>query len=154
MKKDDYEIMLIDDNPAEIHFVKFALKQANINARLLTARDAEEGLNILSALKHNPPDLLLVDINMPGISGFDCLNEISKMIPLNDLLVVVYSTSNYKVDISKASANGASYFLVKTDNLDDLSLALTYLLDEHGKTILKNTPLENTLFDFRQSAIC
>jgi DNA-binding response OmpR family regulator len=154
MKKNDYQIVLIDDNPAETHFVNFALKQAKINARLISARDAEEGLNILSALKDSLPDLLLIDINMPGTTGFDCLQQISQLISLDKLVVVIYSTSNYKVDISKASETGAAYFLVKTDNLDDLSLAFTYLLEQHDSNFILNSPLQNTLFDFRQSANC
>lgn len=77
-----------------------------------TAADGEEGL---SMLKDNPPDLILLDIVMPKMDGFDLMEIISKLDELKDVPIIVVSNSGQPVDIERAQKLGAVDWVIKTE---------------------------------------
>jgi CheY-like chemotaxis protein len=74
------------------------------------------------------PDLLFLDLNMPKKSGIECLIEIKQMQFLNDLTVVIYSTSSSEKDIEDTFLNGANIYLKKPSDLAVLRKTLLHLL--------------------------
>jgi CheY-like chemotaxis protein len=74
------------------------------------------------------PDLLFLDLNMPKKSGIECLIEIKQMQFLNDLTVVIYSTSSSEKDIEDTFLNGANIYLKKPSDLAVLRKTLLHVL--------------------------
>ncbi len=77
-----------------------------------TAKDGEEGL---SKIRANRPDLILLDIIMPKMGGFEMLEEMQKEEGLHGIPVVVVSNSGQPVEIDRAQKLGAKDWLVKTE---------------------------------------
>ena len=66
------------------------------------------------------PSLILLDLNMPGKDGFDALKELKEDPHLQDIPVIVFSTSDREEDISRSYRYGASWFVTKPDSFDTL----------------------------------
>ena len=76
------------------------------------------GDDTLIALKNLKPDLAIIDLNLPGLSGLDILNEIrNENRPFKIIILTFYSTDYYR---KKAMALGADYFFSKVDDIDKL----------------------------------
>lgn len=111
-------ILLVDDNEDDIEMNRIILSEyAKLRCTLLTARDGKEALTRLqdSMREHKPIDLILLDINMPIMSGFDFLDKIQKEQTqiLAHTLVVMLTTSTHDVDKMKAKSLGARGYLTK-----------------------------------------
>jgi len=76
------------------------------------ARDGEEGLK---AMKEVKPDLILLDIIMPKMGGFEVMEEMNKDKELKKIPVIVISNSGQPVEIDKAQKLGAKDWLIKTE---------------------------------------
>lgn len=92
---------------------------------------AEDGVQALDVLKEEAvkPDIIFLDINMPRINGWQCLNEIKTLNPYKNIPVVIYSTSTYKRDINRALELGAFAFFAKPMNPMDLKDVLTTIIN-------------------------
>lgn len=112
--------MLIDDDEDDRMLFRAALKSSSEDINLLIAADGKEAVEMLTSFSATPPDLIFVDINMPGISGWDCLLSIKADLNLNDVKIIMYSTSNNPRDIDKAMEMGACCFCSKPDSFDRL----------------------------------
>ncbi len=80
----------------------------------------ESGRAALDLLQHqeNIPDVVLLDLNMPGMSGFEVLQSMKKDARLGQIPVVILSTSNARQDVQRAYTLHASSYLVKSVNFD------------------------------------
>ncbi len=76
---------------------------------------AEDGEKGLSMIKENKPDLILLDIVMPKMGGFEMMEEMQKDENISNILVIVVSNSGQPVEIDRAQKLGASDWLVKTE---------------------------------------
>jgi CheY-like chemotaxis protein len=136
-------ILLVDDSEADRELTRILLiEQGGVRCNLLTACDAGEAMTTLTA--HDPPvDLVLLDINMPGVDGFEFLKQIRGKTALRDLPVVMCTTSGYDRDMDQAKALGASGYLQKPTDLRQLRPALDKIAHirvapvEHGYAIFR-----------------
>ena len=106
-------ILLVDDDEVDVMTVKRAFSRANITNKLYVATDGIEALNILRS-DGIPPSrrLMLLDLNMPRMSGIEVLREIRADPVLQGLTVVVLTTSNEDRDRVEAfQLNIAGYLL-------------------------------------------
>lgn len=119
MRKYPGTIFLAEDDSDDVLFFKLALKQLQLNYNLTVFVDGHE---IVSALQTTDtvPDLIFMDVNMPRLSGIDALQQIRAMPPLQAIPVITYSTSKNNNDILQAFKVGASLYLVKPSNFDNL----------------------------------
>ena len=116
-------LLLVDDNEADIELARIMLlEESNLRCNLLTARDAYVAMEILrnNAGESSMVDLLLLDINMPGMDGFELLEEMRASEALRDVPVLICSTSGYDKDMERAKALGAIGYLAKPAELDKL----------------------------------
>jgi CheY-like chemotaxis protein len=74
------------------------------------------------------PDIIFLDLNMPGMDGFECLRELKADKSLMDIPIVMYSTSSSNGDIKKAMKLGAANFVTKPTSCDQLENALKFFL--------------------------
>jgi CheY-like chemotaxis protein len=85
------------------------------------------------------PDVLFLDINMPVKNGIECLQLIRQERKYDNIPILIYSTSVSKSDIDKAYQNGANYFIVKPNAIDDITNIITRLISM-GKEALLAVP--------------
>src|SRR5205809_7297895 len=95
------EILLVEDNPADVRLMIEALKDARVANRLHVARD---GVEAIAMLKDDTgavprPDLILLDLNLPRKDGREVLQEIKQDERLRHIPVVILSTSQAEQDI-------------------------------------------------------
>src|SRR6266700_1516457 len=96
------------------------LGQTDKSIRCLTASRGEEALNKLKAGLKQLPDYIFLDLNMPRMSGIECLAEIKKINILQHIPVIVYSTSSAQKDVEETKKLGADYFITKPPNFREL----------------------------------
>ena len=115
----DFHILLIDDSQADVKIIERALREANIQHRLTVIHDGRRALEYLQRL-HDPaipadrqPDLILLDLNLPGIDGGQILAEIKNDLFLKTIPVVVLTTSRREEDILSTYQAGANTFIQK-----------------------------------------
>ena len=117
------EILLVEDNPADVHLTVEALRDARVHNNLHVASDGEEALAFLrrqAAHKDAPrPDLILLDLNLPKKSGREVLAEIKAEPALRRIPVVILSTSEAKEDIASAYDLAANCYVTKPVDLDE-----------------------------------
>jgi signal transduction histidine kinase len=116
-------VLLVDDNPADIELNQLMLmKYGKLRCEVLTARDGKEALAILrkAAQENNAIDLVLLDINMPVMSGFELLSVMGKEQMLARTQVVMCTTSSYDKDERTAKSLGATGYLTKPPQLAQL----------------------------------
>jgi chemotaxis family two-component system response regulator Rcp1 len=117
------EILLVDDNPADIRIMQEALRDARVANRLHAARDGVECMAFLrkeGAYKDAPrPDLILLDLNMPRKGGLEVLAEIKADADLRGIPTVVLTSSKEEGDVARSYELQANGYVVKPVDLDD-----------------------------------
>jgi CheY-like chemotaxis protein len=111
-------LMLVDDDDMAIELIQICLLDANhLHCNVIIAHDGHEALTRLHDTKI---DLVLLDINMPRMDGFELLARMRDESLLDHIAVVMCSTSTYQDDISKAKDLGACGYLTKPPDLGRL----------------------------------
>jgi len=104
------KILLVEDE--EIMIGLLQKKLTNEGYEVSVARDGEEGLK---AMREVRPDLVLLDIIMPKMGGFEVMEEMNKDKELKKIPVIVISNSGQPVELDKAQKLGAKDWLIKTE---------------------------------------
>lgn len=104
------KILIIEDE--ELLHTLLQRKLTNEGYDVFTAGDGEEGLKTMQEIK---PDLILLDIVMPKIGGFEVMAEMSKNPELSKIPIIIISNSGQPVELDRAKKLGARDCLVKTD---------------------------------------
>ena len=117
MKSKLAHILIVEDNPGDVDLLRYSFKKNKITNTYEVAEDGEEALNyIFKRGEHKnakTPDMIILDINLPKVSGLTVLKEIksnpkTKMIP-----VIILTTSKDDMDVLKAYDNYVNAYLVK-----------------------------------------
>jgi two-component system, chemotaxis family, response regulator Rcp1 len=112
-------LLLVEDNPADVRLVREALapELAQGTLQFSIVRDGADALAFLHGhapyTQGAPPDLILLDLNLPGISGAEVLAELKEDPQLHFVPTVVLTSSARRQDIDQCYQLGASAFLVK-----------------------------------------
>jgi CheY-like chemotaxis protein len=113
-------ILVVDDNPGDVQLAEAMLDEAGLHPQVEQARDGVEAvlrLEKVLAGRAPPPDLVLLDINMPRMNGFEVLSYIRQHPTLGGIPVLMLTSSARDGDIARARALGAREYLVKPDNV-------------------------------------
>ncbi|MFA7270044.1 MAG: response regulator [Sterolibacterium sp.] len=113
-----FDILLVEDEPADAHLVKLALKEGSLDCRLHHAADGIEALAYLhgqgDARPSAPhPDLILLDLNMPRMNGREFLAAVKADEQFAAIPVVVLTTSSVERDVAAAYQLGAAGYITK-----------------------------------------
>jgi len=106
------KILLIEDEEIIIELLHRKLLQEGYE--VFVARDGEEGLKKMKEIEPKP-DLILLDIIMPKMGGFEVMEEMKKDEKLKDIPVIVISNSGQPVELDRAKKLGAKDWLIKTE---------------------------------------
>jgi CheY-like chemotaxis protein len=124
---DDAPILLAEDDENDIALMQRGFRQAKVPNPLFFVRDGQEVVDYLAGKgkyaqrdKHPMPRLLLLDLKMPGMGGFDVLAWLRTQPKFNTLPVVVLTSSNLQADIDRSRELGVYDYRVKPQSFDDL----------------------------------
>lgn len=102
------KILLIEDDPFIVDIYTTKLKESNFDVNVLT-----DGSDFLERIKEIKPDLLLLDIVLPQVDGWEILREIRSDPKIKNLKVIVLSNLSQKSDVEKGMILGADKYLIK-----------------------------------------
>lgn len=107
MKKSLNCIMLIDDDFATNLFHKIVIEEAGCTEKIIEKTGGKEALEYLNNPENQMPDLILLDINMPGMNGWEFLEEYKSQFYAKheERIILMLSTSSAPEDIEKATIN-------------------------------------------------
>lgn len=109
------DILLIEDNRDDAEFLIYCFSEEEVN--IINVRTSEEGLEYLKKDSH--PSMIILDLNLPGISGFEFLEELKGDEDLKHIPVLVLSSSKSEEDIIKAYKKYANSYIRKPILIDD-----------------------------------
>jgi len=120
-------ILLVEDDEVDIELLRRAFRDARIANPLIEVKDGRAALHYLSGddayadrARYPIPFLILLDLRLPRLSGFEVLEWIRDQPDLAELIVVVLTTSDHVPDATKAHKLGANSYLVKPGNFTEL----------------------------------
>lgn len=130
---EELQILLVEDNPADARLVAELLKEGQTSHRIRHVCDGVEALAYL----HNhagepsarPPDLILLDLNLPRKDGRELLAEIKADDRLKRIPVVVLTTSQAEDDIARAYSLYANCYITKPMDLDQFARVIRSIED-------------------------
>ena len=131
-------VLYVEDNPANVMFMKDLLSNFD-GVDLVTAPTAELGLEFILARK---PDIVIMDINLPGMSGIDALGTLRARAETKDIPVIALTAAASERDKQRGLRAGFSRYLTKPVQVDELMSSLEALLPppSSGATPAGNPP--------------
>ncbi|MFN6377743.1 MAG: response regulator [Flavobacteriales bacterium] len=121
------EIILIEDNPSDVELTKRAFKKARISNPLRVFDNGQSAIDYLSDYvssekrKGDTPLLVLLDVNLPVMSGLEVLRFIKSNAHLKKVLVVMLTTSSENRDLEQAYELGANSYIIKLVDFEKFS---------------------------------
>jgi two-component system, response regulator len=113
-------ILLVEDNQMDVELTLDAFREARLSNAIHVTRNGEDALDYLFCRgkysdrePHALPDLVLLDLKMPGIDGFEVLRQIKNTTGLKRLPVIILTSSKEEGDRAMSYDNGANSYLVK-----------------------------------------
>ncbi len=137
------EILMVEDNPADVRLTVEAFKDAKVLNHLNVVHDGEEAMEYLrrrGKYADAPrPDLILLDLNLPKMDGREVLEEIKKDQDLKRIPVVVLTTSDDERDILKAYDLHVNAYVTKPVALDQF-VRIVEAVDDFWFSVVKLPP--------------
>jgi CheY-like chemotaxis protein len=124
--------LLIDDDYDDQLVFSIIIEKLNKSILCVTVDNTVEAL---AKLEQDPafiPDIIFLDLNIPGINGIDCLTQIKSNDKLAHIPVVIYTTSSRKEDMLKTQRLGAIDFITKSYHIAELTSKLNDLFSHRA----------------------
>ncbi len=118
-------VLIIDDSPTELHVFKSILEKHDINVSVATS--GEDGIEKAISSK---PDLILMDVVMPGKNGFQATRDLSRNPQTAEIPVIIITTKDQETDKIWGMRQGAKDYIVKPANEQDLITSIHRVLEE------------------------
>ncbi len=120
------ELLLVEDNPGDVLLFSKCLDDTKLLHRLHVASDGEEALMFLEhggSFRDSPrPDLIIMDLSIPKIDGFDLLQQVKQHPQLKRIPVIVLTGSNAERDISRSYDLHANCYITKPVELNEYAV--------------------------------
>jgi len=126
-------ILYVDDSEDDIIMAKRAFRKSNLKNNIVTLTDGQECLDYLFGegeyenQQHDMPEVILLDLNMPRLDGFQTLEQLRANDKTSQLPVVVLTTSDSNDDISRSYELGANSYITKSIQTEDFCQAIISL---------------------------
>ena len=141
-------LLLVEDNPMDVELILDAFKEARLNNKIHTARNGKEALEFLfgegkyaDRNQYPLPDIVLLDLKMPGIDGHEVLRRIKSTEKLKRLPVIILTSSRDEGDRAMSYDNGANSYLVKPVSFDEF-LKVVKTISDYWLTLNVEPPLD------------
>lgn len=116
-------ILVVDDSPTEQHVLRTTLEGAGY--QVSSAPDGAAGVKMAMEIK---PDLILMDVVMPNMNGFQATRQLSKQAETADIPIIIVTTKDQETDKTWAKRQGARDYMVKPVNKAELLAKIKQIL--------------------------
>lgn len=134
------EILLVEDNPGDIALTQEALRRSKISNKLSVVNDGDAALAYLHQRAgyegSSEPQLILLDLNLPGMDGREVLEQIKSDPKTRRIPVVVMTTSNSEQDIVSSYDSHANCYITKPVNMDSFK-SVVQSIDEFWFSVVQ-----------------
>lgn len=118
-------LLYIEDNPANVRLLEFVVARED-HLQLTSAVSAEEGIEMA---RRDQPDLILMDISLPGMDGYEALKHLKNDSRTSHIPVMAVSATVLHQDVERGQAAGFVEYLTKPIIIDDFLAAVERVLD-------------------------
>ncbi len=127
-----FQILLIEDNPGDVRLLEEVFSELCPNVTMRVAKDGAEGLEMLAVddAASKPgwrPDLVLLDLNLPKVSGHEVLEKVKNDHRTSHIPIIVLTSSRAESDVRRAYDGHANAYLRKPSTLDGLFAAASHI---------------------------
>ncbi len=133
-------ILLVEDNDGDILLTREALEEAKISIQLSVVKDGKEAIDFVSKSgdhsNASPPDILLLDINLPKKNGHEVLKYLKGSENLKHIPVIMLTTSSSQRDINLSYDNYANCYITKPTDVSDF-LSVVAVLESFWLSTVK-----------------
>lgn len=132
-----FSILLVEDSPADAGLVREALEEHGVQGELIVISDGENAVRFIGALDMEPaacPPLVIIDLNLPKVSGFEVLKSMRRSVRCQDATILILSSSDIQREREEAIRLGASLYIRKPLRLQEF-----FKLGGVFKSILQNS---------------
>ncbi|MCZ6535445.1 MAG: response regulator [Chloroflexi bacterium] len=133
------EVLLVEDNPGDVRLVEEAILEGGLWMDICVVGDGVEAMAFLrkqgSYTDVPSPDLVLLDLNLPGKDGREVLAEVKEDPILRSIPVVVLTSSNHERDVQRAKELHADGYIIKPGSLDQLIAVMRSLENSWSRTV-------------------
>jgi two-component system, chemotaxis family, response regulator Rcp1 len=123
------QVLLVDDNPADLDLIADVLNRTKSQTNIHRVTDGVQAMAFLrqpgAGVRNLRPDVVLLDLNLPGKSGLEILREVKADYILQTIPIIMFSTSKTQKDICSSYKLGANCYMTKPGNLQDFVSVVT-----------------------------
>jgi DNA-binding response OmpR family regulator len=119
------KVLIVDDEVNIVISIEFLLKQAGYQVRL--AHNGEEAMEHVADFQ---PDLILLDVMMPKINGFEVCRRVRENPAWRDIKIVMLTAKGREVEVTKGLSLGADAYIVKPFSTKELMAEVKHILDD------------------------
>jgi chemotaxis family two-component system response regulator Rcp1 len=143
MKANPIEILLVEDNPGDVRLTREALKDAKVINNVTVARDGVEALAIIRKegehAKAATPDLILLDLNLPKVSGLEVLRQLKSTDVVKRIPIIILTSSKAETDIAKTYDLHANCFITKPIDFEQF-IDVVHSIEDFWFAVVKLPP--------------
>lgn len=127
--KDSMHILIADDDEDDRTFFSEAMMELKMNNKLTLFNDGKDLMDYLADPEIVIPHILFLDLNMPYMSGFECLKMIRANSRFKEVSIAIYSTSSSEKDIEETFIEGANIYIKKPNDFTKLKKVIKEVLN-------------------------
>jgi len=108
-------VLIVDDEPSIVAPLKFLMQQQNHHVRVVSAGDA-----VIPAMEAERPDLVLLDVMLPEVSGYELCAKIREREAWRDVKIIMLTVKSREADVEKGRSVGADAYITKPFGIQDV----------------------------------
>ena len=129
MNMDKYKVLIVDDIPENIQNLGEMIKDFDLDVKI--AEGGQEAINIIDSYT---PDIILLDLMMPRVNGWDVIDHVRKKYSKNEMVIIVVSLLSNKDNIDECYELGAYDYIIKPV----IKARLTSAIESHLRNLSRN----------------
>lgn len=129
MSMDKYKVLIVDDIPENIQILGEMIKDFDLDVKI--AEGGEEAIEIIDSYT---PDIILLDLMMPRVNGWDVIDHVRKKYSKNEMVIIVVSLLSNKDNIDECYELGANDYIIKPV----IKARLTSAIESHLRNLSRN----------------
>ena len=126
---DKYKVLIVDDIPENIQILGEMIKDFDLDVKI--AEGGEEAINIIDSFT---PDIILLDLMMPRVNGWDVIDHVREKYSKNEMVIIVVSLLSNKDNIDECYELGANDYIIKPV----IKARLTSAIESHLRNLSRN----------------
>lgn len=127
-QKAPLRVLLTDDDKGDRLVFKEIFDEMETDTIVHMVNDGKQLMDFLKKEDNPLPHIIFLDLNMPNMSGLECLKEIKSIEKYSDISIAIYSTSTSEKDIEETFHHGANIYITKPGDYNELKQVLTKAL--------------------------